>query len=36
MTWVECFGALSILWGFLVMVLLTDWLVRMYQQHKGE
>lgn len=36
MNWIECFGALSIIWGFLVVVLFTDWLVRMWQQHKGE
>lgn len=36
MTWLDCFGAFSIIWGFLVAVLFADWLVRMYQQHRGE
>jgi hypothetical protein len=35
MTWMDCFGALSIVWGFLVALLLTDWLYSIYTQWKG-
>lgn len=34
MTWLDCFGALSIVWGFLIVVLLTDWLVSIYMRFR--
>lgn len=34
-TWVECFGAFAIVWGFLVALLLCDWLVSIYYRFKA-
>jgi len=35
LTWVDCFGAFSIVWGFLVAVLIADWLMSTYHNLRG-
>jgi hypothetical protein len=35
MTSYDVIGALSIVWGFLVAILLVDWLFQVYTRFKG-
>lgn len=36
MTWLDICAAILILWAFLIVILLTDWFICIYQQYRDK